>query len=178
MLLRHSFWGEKKQSFKYRRPSPVVAKIQVKSWLRAFVLSSSLCSSVGQFEKKGTRVWGNISKGSSVKITCCTEAIWNYWRASLSHCKELFIWETLCISSFYTVVVSTARMSVTLENENFLLKIKGEESQTDACCIHQRTHLFKSLTHFFLWYKCESFFFDLPLEVKTDGKGLFQSVFH
>lgn len=40
-------------------------------------------------------------------------------------------------------------MSITSENENFLLRIKGEGSQTDACCIHQRTHLFKSLMHFF-----------------------------
>lgn len=81
------------------------------------------------------------------------------------------------MSSFWTVVVSTAGISITLEKENFLVYIKGEESQTDAGCIHQRTHLFKSLMHF-LWYKCELFFFDLPLEVKTDGKGLFQSVFH
>lgn len=76
------------------------------------------------------------------------------------------------------MVVSIAGMSIILENENFLCKTKGEESQTDACCIHQRTHLFKSLMLFFYDTSVNCSSLNLPLEVKTDGKGLFQSVFH
>lgn len=43
-------------------------------------------------------------------------------------------------SSFYTVLAHTVGMSTTLANENFLRKIKGEESQRDGCCIHQRAY--------------------------------------